>query len=143
MVLDDADVRRAIADAWLRSEPGTRQAHEEGGFVVRQADGLLFVIGWPRGLQNEIFVPPHSAGRRGNMPIIATFHTHPNFGPGYQQEPSLTDIRAVRDDPDLSHVEYEGEYVISRKFTYRVLRTGDIEVVGETAALFQLDELES
>lgn len=99
MVLDHDDIRRAVTDAWRRSEPDSPQAHEEGGFVVLGRDGSLSVIGWPRGLQNEIVVPAHRSGRSGNLPILATFHTHPNSGPEFQQEPSLTDIRAVRDDP--------------------------------------------
>jgi len=69
------------------------------------------------------------------MPIIATFHTHRNPGPDFQQEPSLTDIRAVRDDPDLRHTDYEGEYIISAKTIYRVRNTGEVEVVGPISAL--------
>lgn len=143
MVLDHKDIRSAFADAWRRSEPDTAQAHEEGGFIVRRDDGSLFVIGWPRGLQNEILVPAHAGGRRANMPIIATFHTHPNSGAGFQQEPSLTDIRAVRDDPDLSHPEYEGEYVVSRRLIFHILRTGDVITVGETQKFLNLAEPEA
>lgn len=143
MVLDHEDIRSTLADAWRRSEPDTPNAHEEGGFIVRRDDGSVFVIGWPRGLQNEILVPAHRGGQRGNMPIIATFHTHPNSGSGFQQEPSLTDIRAVRDDPDLSHPEYEGEYVISRRLIFRILRTGDVMVIGETQKFLKLTESEA
>ena len=134
-VLDHRDVKICLSDAWRRSEPGTPNAHEEGGFIVRKANSELFVIGWPKGIQNEICVPPHSNGTRGNMPIIATFHTHPNIGPGFQQEPSLTDIRAVRDDPDLSHADYEGEFVISQKLVYLIRRSGQVDVVGDTPAV--------
>jgi hypothetical protein len=95
----------------------------------------MFVIGWPKGAQNEIFMPPHPHGTRGNMPIIATFHTHPNIGPGFQQEPRLTDIRAVRDDPNLSHSDYEGEFVISQKLVYLVRRSGQVDVVGDTTTV--------
>lgn len=134
-ILDHDNVRDSLSDAWLRSEPGTPNAHEEGGFIVRTGTGELFVIGWPKGAQNEILVPPHPNGTRGNMPIIATFHTHPNIGPGFQQEPSLTDIRAVRDDPDLSHADYEGEFVISQNLVYLIRRSGQVDVVGVTAAV--------
>src|SRR5947209_8488520 len=60
------------------------------------------IVRWPRGAQDEIEVPPHPAGRYGGGIILATFHTHPNAGPNHQQEPSPTDIRAVRLDPDFS-----------------------------------------
>ncbi len=143
MILDYGDIRSALADAWRRSQPDSPQAHEEGGFVVQRDDGSLFVIGWPRGLQNEILVPAHQGGRRANMPIIATFHTHPNSGGMFQQEPSLTDIRAVRDDPDLSHSEYEGEYVISRRMIFRILRSGDVIAIGETQRLLEMTDSEA
>ncbi len=143
MVLDHAEIRDALAFAWRRSEPGTPQAHEEGGFIVQREDRSLFVIGWQRGLQNEIFVPPHPGGKRGNMTIVATYHTHPNPGPKFQQEPSLTDIRAVRDDPDLAHIEYEGEYVLSQRLIYRILRSGRVEVLGETSVLLGLSNSEA
>lgn len=120
--------------AWRDSEPGTDAAHEEGGFILRNADGSLIVERWPQGVQNQILVPLHSAGMRGGLPIIATFHTHPNPGPGFQQEPSLTDIRAVRDDPDLSHADYEGEYVIANQWIYRIQKNGRVESVMEIKA---------
>jgi hypothetical protein len=74
------------------------------------------------------------------MVVAATFHTYPNVGEGFIQEPSLTDLRAVRDDPDLAHLEYEGEYVISYELLYLIRRTGRFEVVGPTAAMLQLNE---
>ena len=95
-------------------------------------DGSLTVERWPRGQGNQIGVPPHTGGMRAGRLILATFHAHPNTGPGYLQEPSLTDIRAVRDDPDLRHSGYEGEYVISSTVLYRVLTDGSVEQLGDT-----------
>jgi hypothetical protein len=137
-VLDDDTVRQLLRQAWLESQPGTVAAHEEGGFVLKSADGSFAVERWPRGVQNEIVVPPHPGGKRNALPILATFHTHPNPGPDFQQEPSLTDIRAVRDDPDLRHPDYEGEFVIAAEQIYRVRNTGDVELVGATKALLRL-----
>jgi hypothetical protein len=134
-VLDDAGVRAQLLRAWEESRPGFQEAHEEGGFVLRAADCSLAVERWPRGPQNQAGVPDHPGGRRGRLLIVATFHTHPNPAPDYQQEPSLTDIRAVRGDPDLRHPEYEGEYVISRETVYRVRPDGNVEAVGETRVL--------
>ena len=113
------------------------------GFIVQREDRSLFVIGWRRGSQNEILVPPHPNGKRGNMPIVATYHTHTNPEPTFQQEPSLTDIRAVRDDPDLAHAEYEGEYVLSQRLIYRILRSGRVEIVGETSVLLGVSNSEA
>lgn len=134
-VLDDAAIRGLFLRAWHESQPGTAAAHEEGGFVFRNADGSLGLERWPVGSQNQILVPPHADGRSGDRLIVATFHTHPNPGSDYQQEPSLTDIRGVRDDPDLSNPDYEGEYVISTDRIFVIRKTGRVELVGETNAI--------
>jgi hypothetical protein len=112
-------------------------AHEEGGFVLRNGDGSLRVERWPRGVQNEIVVPEHPGGVREHLPVVATFHTHPNPGADFQQEPSLTDVRAVRDDPDLSHPDYEGKYVIATESIYLICRDGRVETVGQTKAILK------
>jgi hypothetical protein len=139
-ILDDEGIRGQFLRAWQESQPGTPNAHEEGGFVLCDAGGARVVERWPRGVQNEIVVPPHAGGKRGEHTILATFHTHPNPEPEYQQEPSLTDIRAVRDDPDLSHPEYEGEYVIALEWIYRIDKNGRVETVASTRAILKINE---
>jgi hypothetical protein len=136
-ILDDDTVRGLLIQSWHASQPGTDVAHEEGGFVLLTMNGSLEVERWPQGAQNQILVPPHPGGKRGGLLIVATFHTHPNIGPDFQQEPSLTDIRAVRDDPDLSHPEYEGEYVISSDWIYRIQRNGRVQLFGEFKAILK------
>lgn len=101
--------------------------------MLRSSDGSLSVERWPKGAQNEILVPPHSGCQRHSQTIVATFHTHPNPEPDFQQEPSLTDIRAVRDDPDLAHLDYEGEFVIAAKSVYCIRRSGEVDTIGEMA----------
>jgi hypothetical protein len=137
-VLSDQGVVEAFRRAWHESKPGTIGGHEEGGFVVKNADGALTVVRWPRGVLDRIEVPEHPGGQFQGTVIIATFHTHPNTGPEYQQEPSLTDVRAVRDDPDLRRAEYEGEYVISQDIMYGILPGGEIEAVGQTTVLLSI-----
>jgi hypothetical protein len=134
-VLDDDGIVDLFRQAWEESQPGTDSAHEEGGFVLRNPDGSLRVERWPRGAQNQILVPPHPGGKRGDLPIVATFHTHPNPGPEFQQEPSITDIRAVRDDVDLSHPDFEGEYVVATESIYRIDRNGRVELFGRTSMI--------
>ena len=68
---------------------------------------------------------------------MATFHTHPNTGRDYLQEPSETDRRAVRDDPDLKGSDYLGEIVISAEWLYLIKPSGKVEVVGQTADIQQ------
>jgi hypothetical protein len=137
-VLDDEIIRGLLLRAWRDSEPGTTATHEEGGFVLRNDDGSLDVERWPRGIRNEIVVPPHPGGKRKGLAIVATFHTHPNPGPDFEQEPSLTDIRAVRDDPDLRNVEFEGEYVIAAVQVYRINPNGRVESLGGTTELLEI-----
>jgi hypothetical protein len=137
-VLDDGQVCEQLRQAWLDSQPGTGTAHEEGGFIVRADDGTLSIEPWLQGSQNEIMVPPHPGGLFGGRRIVATFHTHPNTGPDYQQEPSLTDIRAVRGDPDLRHADYEGEFVIAQDVLYRINPDGTVEEMGSTADLLKI-----
>jgi len=129
---NDENVRAWLRQAWQDSRPGTNDAREQGGFVLQDADGFLSVERWPRGEQDRIVVPPHMGGRRTGKRIVATFHTHPNAGDEYEQEPSLTDIRAVRDDPDLQHAEYEGELVIATENLYRIRPDGSVEIAERT-----------
>jgi hypothetical protein len=75
---------------------------------------------------------------RGGLLVVATFHTHPNPGSEFQQEPSLTDIRAVRDDADLDHPDYEGEYVIASRHIYRIPKRGPVETIGNTRTVLQI-----
>jgi hypothetical protein len=137
-LLDDSTIREGLKLAWLQSQPGSTTPHEEGGFIVQASEGSLAIERWPTGILNKIEVPDHSEGRyRGNL-IVATFHTHPNSGPAFQQQPSLTDIRAVRLDPDLRHFEYAGEFVISVAVLYQILPDGVVLELGDTRALLNL-----
>jgi hypothetical protein len=128
-------VVKAFKQAWLDSQPGPLGGHEEGGFVLRDMAGNLSVRRWPQGEQNIIIVPPHPDCKIDDCEIVATFHTHPNTGSDFLQEPSETDRRAVRDDPSLKGMEYEGEYVISQNLIYLIAPTGQVNVVGDSQIL--------
>ena len=134
-ILNDPGVKRALAGAWQDSSPGLRGGHEEGGFVVADADGQLTVVRWPQGEQSNIRVPAHPGCRFGGGEVVATFHTHPDTGPEYLQEPSETDKRAVRDDADLKLPEYVGEFVVADGLIYLVTPGGLVRELGERAEL--------
>lgn len=110
--------------AWQDSEPGISGGHEEGGFIVVDEPGILSFVRWRKGAQNEIVLPPHGNCLAGGKAIVASFHTHPNTGADFQQEPSLTDVRAVRDDPDLKGRLYPGEFVVSQENIYLIEPSG-------------------
>lgn len=135
-LLANADVRQALQQAWMDSNPGNTGGHEEGGFVIRDADGGLSVRRWQKGLQDTIQVPPHGNCIFDGLEIVASFHTHPNTGNDYLQEPSETDKRAVRDDLDLKDDEYIGEFVISQAVIYLVSPAGQVREMDDTEAVF-------
>lgn len=134
-ILSDFTVRAALRLSWEDSQPGTARAHEEGGFVLCGPASELSVSRWPHGSQKSISLPPHPECRIGGRDIVATFHTHPNPGTNYLEEPSKTDRRAVRRDSDLKGELYVGEFVISHSRIYLILPNGEAIDVGDSAAL--------
>lgn len=137
-VLSHANVRSALHQAWKDSNPGRTGGHEEGGFVVRGEDKSFGVRRWQKGLQDTIQVPLHRDCTVDGLEIVASFHTHPNTGSDYLQEPSETDKHAVRDDPDLKGQEYIGEFVISQAVIYLVTLTGQVREIDDTEAVFSV-----
>ena len=127
---------RDLYQAWIDSKPGESGGHEEGGFVVSDGENLS-IIRWVTGSQNEIVLPLHKNCFVDRKDIIASFHTHPNTGKDFQQEPSLTDIRAVSDDFDLKGQFYLGEFVISEQNIYLIGPAGDYHVIGYTKIIFE------
>ncbi len=49
------------------------------------------------------------------------------------------DIQAVRNDPDLGHAGYEGEYVIAGEWIYRIQRDGEVLLIGKTKSLLSIE----
>jgi hypothetical protein len=76
----------------------------------------------------------------GEHRIVASFHTHPNTGADFLQEPSETDKRAVRDDPDLKSAAYVGEFVIAQETIYRITPDGQVRKVADPHVLFAQPE---
>ena len=136
LILNDPAVRTALRRAWQDSEPGVSSGHEEGGFVVQDVAGRLSIVRWPKGAQSSILVPPHYSCRIDDDDIVASFHTHPNTGTDFLQEPGETDKRAVRDDPDLKGADYVGELVISQETIYLITPDGQVREVGDTQTVF-------
>jgi hypothetical protein len=131
-LLDDLAIRAALKQAWEDSQPDLIGEHEEGGFILLDKIGNLSVVRWSKGVQNSIVLPPHPNCKFDELDIVATFHTHPNTGSDFLQEPSETDKRAVRDDPDLKNEFYEGEFVISQDKIYLISPNGQVNEMGNT-----------
>lgn len=136
-ILQNSSVIAELKQAWQDSEPNVSGGHEEGGFIVVDDFEFLSVTCWEKGTQNEIMLPPHQNCLVEGKAIVASFHTHPNTGADFQQEPSLTNIRAVRDDADLKGRFYLGEFVVSQENIYLIEPSGQVEVSGKTHEIFE------
>ncbi len=136
-ILENELILRYLRDAWVDSVPGIAGGHEEGGFIVSDDLGSLDVVRWEKGLQNEIILPPHKNCFVDGKDVIVSFHTHPNTGKAFQQEPSLTDIRAVSDDFDLKGEFYLGEFVVSEQNIYLIEPAGDYHIIGATKGILE------
>ena len=134
-VLQNEGGRAELRRAWEESTPDTGTAHEEGGFVLLHPDGSLTVERWPRGRRTK------SRSRRTRAAVAGTPSSRRRSTrtrtprPSYLQGPSPSDIRAVAEDPDLRHPEYEGEYVISAEILYLIEPDGQVRPLGDTASL--------
>jgi len=84
-------------------------------------------------------VPSHPNCKIGDEVIVASFHTHPNTGEDYLQEPSETDKRAVRDDPNLKDVNYVGEFVISQEVIFLITPAGRVRELADTQDILEGD----
>ena len=104
--------------------------------MVKDADGSLSVLRWSQGLKDNIQVPAHRDCRIDGLEIVASFHTHPNTGGDYLQEPSETDKRSVRDDADLKGSDYVGEFVISQAIIYVISPAGRVREIDDTQVVF-------
>ena len=134
-LLQEPAVRAALSEAWKESQPGLTSGHEEGGFVVLDGDGKLSVRRWPMGEGSQIKVPLHSGCAVDGLAIVATFHTHPNTGPDFLQEPSETDKRGVREDADLKGSLYIGEFVIADEMIYLITPSGAVREIDRREEL--------
>ena len=130
-IFENKSILAELKLAWFDSDPNVSGGHEEGGFIVADDFGNLSVIRWEKGTKNEIILPRHKNCFVDGKDIVASFHTHPNTGEDFQQEPSLTHIRAVRDDFDLKGEFYLGEFVISEENIYLMETSGLVSVIGK------------
>ena len=136
-IFENEIVLTEIKTAWNDSVPSISDGHEEGGFIVIDEFENLSIVRWEKGKQNEIVLPPHRNCFTRGKEIVASFHTHPNIGRDFQQEPSLTDVRAVRDDPDLKGENYAGEFVVSKDAVYLIKPSGEVIEIGKTESFFE------
>ncbi|NTV63528.1 MAG: hypothetical protein HGA65_08340 [Oscillochloris sp.] len=128
-----AEMRRAWADSQSAS---VANRHEEGGYIVRRADGSLGVERWPRGAGASIQPAARDAqGHYNGLEVVGEFHTHPNpavdeNGMAWVQGPSPGDITGIRAE------NYSGDsYVVSGSNVYRVRPNGSSSQLGSRRSI--------
>lgn len=136
-ILENRKILSELEKVWNDSKPNISGGHEEGGFILIDDFENVSIIRWEKGTNNEIILPPHKNCFVDGKDIVASFHTHPNTGEDFQQEPSLTDVRAIRDDFDLKGEFYLGEFVISQENIYLIEPSGKVSVIGKTNKIFE------
>lgn len=141
-ILHDPNVRAALWQAWIDSRPGPSGGIEQGGFIVRDESDRIDVCRWPPGTQIDIRVPVHRGCEYDGRKIVASFHTHPNTGPEFEQEPSESDMWSVCDDLDLKGDWFIGEFVIADRMVYLVSPDGSFDAIGVTASILTHPEEE-
>ncbi len=125
-------VTGAMREAWTDSEAESQaNRHEEGGYIVRRADGSLGVERWPRGQGASITPPARDAqGRFNGLEVLGEFHTHPNppvdeTGQRWNPGPHPGDTNAIAAE------NYPGDsYIISAGHVYVVHNDGTSGTVG-------------
>jgi len=125
--IDDPAVQRGMREAWADSQaadPANR--HEEGGYIVRNADGSLGVERWPRGAGASIEPPARDAtGRYNGKEVLGEFHTHPN-PPIDETGKAWTPGGHAGDWNGIAAENYPGEsYIVSRDSVWRVSPDGE------------------
>lgn len=91
-IANDPLIAGKIDEAWNASNPYMGPQRENGFWILRSDnDGALFTVNFSGpSTSNGITMDPMP-----NVPsagVVATFHTHPNFGGGYVFGPSPRDI---------------------------------------------------
>jgi proteasome lid subunit RPN8/RPN11 len=136
-LLNDIAIRTAMREALRESQPGTKHPTEQGGFIVRDATTLRPVVRRLSVGQADSFqIPLCPDGRFHAEQIIGSFHTHPNIGPEWQEEPSRQDIRLVTEYPETVGAIH---FVIGPAQTYSITTDGTVCVLGKTDDVLQID----
>ncbi len=128
-----AGIRLAYAD----SDVGGSRPREQGGFLVQDfLSGFITVIRLPASARDSLSFPLCSNGMYEGQRIVGSFHTHPNTGTEWRQEPSPQDILLSREYPDTMGPH---QFIISCEMFYHVSHDGLVTEVGRTAEVLKLD----
>lgn len=132
-LLGDVGVIDQLRRAYHESGVGTHRPIEQGGFIVRDpASGVAKVIRLPARDRDSLAYPICADGMYQGRQIIGSFHTHPNTGTEWRQEPSAQDIRLSL---DYSETMGPHQFVIAREKIYHIDNDGVVTEMGPTQQL--------
>lgn len=128
--IENTNVKSALKKAATDSDIGGAKPVEQGGWILRDPKtGELSVERLPTGKQASVTWPIVKDGKRNGKEIVGSFHTHPNVGSNWKQEPSDTDIQAVKKYPNTFGKDH---YVISQDKIYHIENSGKMTEIGKT-----------
>ncbi|MEX2169370.1 MAG: hypothetical protein WD851_08665 [Pirellulales bacterium] len=130
------DVIDGLRRAYEESGVGTDHPVEQGGFILCDPDTATFVlVRLPAGGQASLVFPLRVDGTFQGKQIVGSFHTHPNTGLEWQQEPSPQDIRLSQDYPETMG---QHQFVIAKDTMYHIDNDGEVTILGSTPQLLEL-----
>lgn len=126
-----------MREAYVESDVGGSRPKEQGGFLVRDSQtAFITVRRLPSSAHDSLSYPLCPNGLYQGQEIVGSFHTHPNIGKEWRQEPSPQDIRLSKEYPETMGTH---QFVISRETIYHINNDGLVTVVGRTAEVLKLE----
>ena len=100
-LLSDPNVLAGMRQAFEDSDMGGSAPREQGGFLVRDSQTGAFAVARMSSSERDSLAYPICAdGLFQGQEIVGSFHTHPNTGHEWRQEPSPQDIRLSKEYPE-------------------------------------------
>jgi hypothetical protein len=131
-LLATPEVIDGMRRAYEESGVGTENPVEQGGFIVRDSAGALEIIRVPASGRDILIYPICADGMYGGKQIVESFHTHPNTGPEWRQQPSLQDVRLSQEYPETMG---PNQFVIASEAIYHIDNNGVVSEMGSTRVL--------
>ena len=135
-LLAQPKVIAGFRQAYDDSDVGGSHPFEQGGFLLRDShSGEVVVTRLPSSERDSMSYPLCPDGQYQGQAIVGSFHTHPNTGKEWRQEPSPQDIRLAKDYPETMGPH---QFVISRDTIYHIDNNGVVTAVGRTADVLKM-----
>ena len=137
-LLGEPDVIVGLRCAYKESGIGTDCPIEQGGFILLDPVLDTFEVFRLAACGPDLLAYPICAdGTYRGKQIVASFHTHPNTGPEWRQQPSLQDIRLSQDYPETVGPH---QFVIAMETIYHIDNDGVVSEIGPTSQLLRINE---